>query len=592
MRSPRATRRARLNLERLEARETPAGAVTLNLINNTFSFTGDGDAAGNEVRVTATSSNNFLIEGLSGTKFVVDGANIGGTIDTSLIPDFAFPNNGTTKINVKFLGGPDRFEYDGFINGQEARAFADITLDMGAGNDTVFSSQFIAKNLTIKSTAPTGAATDNDTVTIAAGGLFELDPLQLGPESVGGGIRKNLTITGMTGSDLITLAATVGGNVTVALKDAADTFSLQGASRVGGNVVVTETPTTVLGANNFNIMENVQIGKNVTFTNTKNAANATLFSATIGGNLMLNATGSTAASTFTFDNTTVGGNADIKSGTGADTANVTQAAVGKNFSLAMGDGGNGAGDLLYGVNVSGNLKITYGKGADILNLANSNILASTTITGSDGQDRLTVQNNIFGKNFAYTGGAGGNFGAGTPDVIDGVRVGGTFTVTYGAGNEGLELNNSSITGAAKVTGGNGNDTINIENMVFLGHFSVIGGTGQDAITLSRVFVYGNTTVTTSGGNDTVNISVFGRYKGKVTINTGGAGADDDTININADLGNEVAFLGGVNIVTGGGADSADIGDGDGLVVVLNNLTYPDAANLSDTVNTGNNLLII
>jgi len=520
------------------------------------------------------------------------------TIDTNI----AFPNNGTTKVTVKFLGGPDRFEYNGFVEDPgnpgskfAARQFGDVVLDMGAGNDTVLATQLIAKNVTINSTAPTGAATDNDTITIAAGGLFDLDPLQVGPESVAGGVRTNLTINGQTGSDAILLAATVGGNITATLKDAGDSFRVLGASRIGGNVTVTETPTTILGVNVFQILENSQVGKNVTFTNTNNAGDVDIVNATIGGNVMLNSGSGKAGSGFDLQSVFVGGNLDVKGGLLADEFHGDGLRVGKNLTVTTGDGGNGGiadPDTLLNSRVAGNATFTYAKGDHALSLTGNEIFNNFSFTGGDGLDRLTIATSSVGKNFSLTGGIGGNGGAANPDIVNDVKVGGTFSITYGTGNEQLQITNCRVNGAAAIKGGNGDDVATVTATEFYGALSFTGGLGVDSLTLSNCIVGGATTIITSGGNDAVNITVAGRYKGKVTINTGGAGLDDDNITVNANGGQEIVFLGGVSITTGAGTDTTTMGTSGGIVVILNGLAYAEGeVALTDTFNFDANNLI-
>lgn len=666
-------RRARLALEPLETRETPAGAVTLSLLSNTISLIGDGNVAGNEVRVTALATDRFRLDGLNGTSFVINKVNVGNTVDTGNlpagVPAFAFPDNGTTALKATFLGGADRFEYDGTaINPTPPPAnllppvgFGDVTLSMGAGNDTVILRQFIARNVTVNSTLPTGVVTDNDAITILAGGTYDFDN-NLIAETYLGGIRSNLTINGQSGNDTITLAARVGVNVTATLRDAGDAVVILGGSRIGGAVTVTETPTTVLGTNVFSITENSQIAKWVTLTNTGNAVNATIANSMIGGNVTLTSGSGLGGSTFNFSNSSIGGIASLTGGTLLDTFSGQNLTIGKNLLLTMGNGGNGLGDTLTGSIIAGNFTATYGTGNDLLTVQNSTIAGNVAVTGGAGQDRfigtnlgigkamtltmgdggngagdtltnvnvaagltinyggitgddildiqnsaistsvtinagagndrLSVQNSSVGLNFAYTGGAGGNGGGLNPDLVTGVSVGGTFRITYGAGNEELQFTNSNIIGAATIGGGNGNDLLALNGVNFLATLAVTGGSGIDTINASNLSVIGTTALTTSGGNDVVNLTQSGRYQGRVTINTGGAGPDQDTLNIEAAALSEITFLGGLSIATGPPLDNTTIGTQAGKVVVLNGFFYPEAANLDDNPVFGNNLFVL
>lgn len=664
-------RRTRLGLERLEERETPAGVVALSLASNTLTFTGDGDAAGNEVRITALSTTQFLIEGLSGTTFTVGGVNIGATIDTGNpplgVPAFPFPNDGTTAIKATFTGGRDRFEFDGSnvnptpnpSNVLPPVGFGVVTLNMGAGNDTVILRQFVAKSVTVNSTLTAG--TDNDLVQVLAGGIFDFNG-DLTPETYLGGIRTTLIVNGQAGNDTVNIAARIAGNVTGTFRDAGDTFTIQGASRVGGAVTVTESPTTVLGTNTFSITENSQIAKNVTVTNLNNALNASVNDATVGGSLTLRAGSGLGGSNFSLNNTDVGSQLSLTGGTGADTVTAINVNTGRNLLLNMGNGGN-AGDSLIGVNVGGSMTVTYGTGNDSISVQNTNVAGSLTVNGgegidtffgndlkvgltlslrmgnggnggggdflsnvttgggltviygaSSGDDLLQVQNSTiagtasvnagagldrfnlsdsnFNRGFSYIGGLGGNGGIVAPDVVADVFVAGTFRVTYGAGNEELQMSTSTISGAATILGANGNDVFSLNFVKFLSSLAITGGIGVDAINAANLLVVGATRLTTSGGDDTVNITQSGQYQGRVTINTGGAGSDNDTLNIEATANVEITFLGGLAIATGAPLDTVTIGTQPGNVIVLNGFIYPEAATLDDNPTLGNNLLVL
>jgi hypothetical protein len=671
-------RRARLSLECLESRETPAGVVTLSLLNNALTFTGDGNVAGNQVKVSTflNNSGRFLIEGQNGTTFFIAGkGNVGGTVDTGSlpagVPAFTFPDNGTTAIKATFTGGPDRFEYDGTLSNPAPPpnlpfpiGFGDITLNMGAGDDTVVIRQILAKNVTINSTAPTGVNTDNDTIHLLAGGSFDFDN-NTTPEDYLGGFRGSVTINGQSGNDAVTIAASVGGNVAGTFNSAGDSFRVLGGSRIGGTVTVADTATTKLALTTFEISGDSKIGKSVTLNNSTNAAAVNVANSTIGGSLTLNSGSGLTGSTFNLNNVSVtgalaitggtltdtvsianinvgtnvtmnmgnggnaggdgintaliGGNLTVTYGTGNDTFNLqnaviagattvtagegvdrfnaTNVSIGKTLTTNMGNGGNGAGDSFNNVGVAGIASMTYGSGDDILNILGSTFSTAATITNGAGLDRLSLQNSAIGGAFAYTGGAGGNGGVGNPDVISGVRVGGTFKITYGANDDHLNFNNSTVVGAATISGGNGNDVFGLTSLTFLGALSVTGGLGTDTINVADVSVFGTTALTTSGGDDFVNITQRGRFKGKVSINTGGAGNDLDTITIQADAGNETTFLGGLSIITGPSPanpplDTTTVGTAAGRVVVMNGFSYPDAEAALDNLIVGNNLLII
>jgi len=108
--TPSSTRRARLEVQTLERRENPAGVVNVTFTGSVITLTGDGNPAGNNVQVSATgndttpNTSHFLFTGQLGTQFTVNGGAVQGDFDTSTVAGFAFPNNGTTKLNVNLAG--------------------------------------------------------------------------------------------------------------------------------------------------------------------------------------------------------------------------------------------------------------------------------------------------------------------------------------------------------------------------------------------------------------------------------------------------------------------------------------------------------
>jgi len=638
----------RLNLETLEARLAPAGVVTLNTINNAISFTGDTNFLGNQVRISPSANDHFLLTGLGGTTFLIPGkGNVGGTIDTSTITGFSFPNNHTTKLTAKFLGGNDVFEYEGSFDGFAARKFGDIVLDVGAGADRVFATQFHAKSLTIDS----GIGTDK--ITIAAGGLIDLVGGDGVEEAYGGGIRGAVVINGQNGGDTVLISATIGGTLAGKFSEAGVTFDVQN-SRVGGGLSFAATAGKTIGQNNLNLT-NTQIGLGVAVANLGNGLVARVNGASIGTDLNVNTGSGDLGSQFEVDFSTVGGSIDYKSGAlgdlfgvnsstvgknvtanvGAggslqgvgnsriggnltltsallgfdrmnladstilggvainaaesnDTLNVANITVGLSFSYNSGNGGTaglfGGGDTFDNSRIGGNLNITYGAGNDKLNLNGMTILGGATITNGDGADSLGINGATIGRNFAYTAGNGGN--AGNGDVFSSLLVNGTFAATYGSGNDSLGMFFSTVLGAATIKSGDGANNLSF-GVAFQSTLSITGGTGVDSVLLNAT-VSGTTTIATLGGSDTVSFSNFGRYHGKVTLALGGVGADNDTLAVQG----EMTFLGGIAVSTGNGNDVATFATDPGNVVILNGLTYADAASLLDNVDFGANLFIL
>ena len=507
MTARRKRRHARLNLEKLEVRETPAGVVKLDFDQDTHDFTrimrftGDNDS--NEVLVQVTPNNNFLVQGANGTTFEVkingNYINIGDTVDTSLLTteQFHFPNDGTTKIIANFQGGADIFDYAGYTFGQMPRSFGDVELNMGSGNDTVKLVQATCKNLKITSSFP-NAGDDNDTVIIASGGDLDLLGNDGIPDYFQGGIRGNLTIGNAVGNDSITIAATINGSVQSTFTDGSDSFRILGTSRIGKGVTITESSSTTVGTTTFSITENSRIGGDVKLENGKNDAIVTLGAAFITKSFIVNSGDGLSNSSFVLQNSKIGRDVKIRSGSREDLFIGKNLDVGLELNVSTGNGGTGA-DRLENVKIGTKMDFKFGNGADSLVIQNTSVGRDARIINDFGKDHIEWLGGSVGGHLIYYCGTSGNNGPADPDRFSNLNIGGNLYLDYVHGTTDVVIDQSSVHGPATYSS-IGDGVVSITNSTFSNSLTYLGGGGSDALSLNGVSVQGKLAMTAGKGN--------------------------------------------------------------------------------------------
>jgi hypothetical protein len=109
---------AHLNLEQLEARDTPSGNVSAFVSGNDLYVIGDGNLAGNQVQISQDTYGNVIVAGLYGT--LVNG-------QSAVIVGTGVPN----RVSVQFGGtGPDYVELVTLTANS-------VDVATGAGNDGI-----------------------------------------------------------------------------------------------------------------------------------------------------------------------------------------------------------------------------------------------------------------------------------------------------------------------------------------------------------------------------------------------------------------------------------------------------------------------
>jgi hypothetical protein len=415
----------RLQLEQLESRETPAGVVDVSFLNNTICFIGDNDAAGNQVKVTATGGNQFLIEGLTGTTFTLGGKNVGNTIDTGSLPAgivFNFLNNGTTKIKVDLKDGPDRFEYDGFSNGLDPRNFGDVTIDTGAGDDTVIVRQICTKNFVILSKTPL-AGTDNDDISVFAGGKFDFDGDTV-LEEYKGCIKGFVRASTATGADFFRCSCTCPSFIEWNTVDCGDRFIIGSGSRIGGQVRMT-TPSGMVGSF-FDIFPDVDIAGGLGIAANNCPVTVNVANANIGGSVNIKSKGGECH----FNGTRFGGSCHVDL---RGTTPTLFRCIGSTFlssvTAYLGDGGCGpGGHRIENAYIAGACQLFGGAGVEVVRLLTSTIVGKYSCSLFGGADRHFVDGCNFCSDVRIDSGKGGNGSTAAPDTFRNSEVVGTLKV--------------------------------------------------------------------------------------------------------------------------------------------------------------------
>jgi len=193
---PSLSRSARLLLETLESRSTPAGnvAATFSAVTGTLTLT--GDALDNDITIT-TSSLQTIVAGNNGT--LVNGS-----------PSQAF--TGVSHIVIRLNQGNDKlyFGVQGASTGGNSFTIpGNLTIDLGAGDDDLtFSDSTVGGNTVIRGRQGTDSVVFGDSSSVAFSGnvtvLLEQGNDFFGTSFVGGHIfGNNLVIDGGQDGDFL-----------------------------------------------------------------------------------------------------------------------------------------------------------------------------------------------------------------------------------------------------------------------------------------------------------------------------------------------------------------------------------------------------
>ncbi len=374
----------RPQFDRLESRWTPAGTVTASLTLGTLTLT--GDFLSNSIDISQTGFESYRITG--------DG------------------------ISRTFSG------------------VANITANLGGGNDTVTFGNQVPGAIAILGNLTINGGVGNNTV-VSAGAV---SPLTVG---------NNLSIANSTGND---------SNILVDI-------------RTGGSLMINNgagDSTTTLrndrGPGNFN-----SIAAALSIVNGTGADSNTIFDTNVGGNLSINDGSARMVDNLAGFNRIFNIN------------NNTRATIGGSVSIANTNGNlPGFGDVVADVVINGNLTVNMGTGNVSGTIQAGKALppplvkGNLLITGS-GSDQINL-----GSTVAFAG-AG-----------PGLTINGNLTINL-TGTAAVSITTADLTvgHATAITTGGGADSVTLDDTSsaagsqFLGSFSLNLGAGNDTVNLGN-----------------------------------------------------------------------------------------------------------
>jgi hypothetical protein len=410
-----------------------------------------------------------------------------------------------------------------------------------SGSFTLDATAKIGGSLTI------GGAMSNQTVVLAG--------------TVGGSIAYSANV--LATYDIVNLegSATIGGNLTLALKEGSNTVRLKGG-KVCGNLMVkggasddtvevTEAgdvlidgwatfllgngTNTFLGKGPVGIASTMYVGSRFTYVG-----------GTGNDKINLDISGTTLD---------VGNDAKFTLGTqqvfDGNVATFEALRAGRNIVVAGGMG-NDSVVASGALEAKGNVSLNLGAGDNVFDsnqqgIGNNSIAGSFTYNGGPNGDLVNFDGITIGKNMnvalGESNGSSQGMFAGLKSPA-GVTVFGSAKVTSGAGDDGILFRRTYVGGTLTVKTGAGIDTVAIDDTNVAGATLIDLGAGNDLLqsemlsgdgsgVLSNATTFGGTlTIKGGDGSDTVNLSqdndatTLNQFGGRVILI---GGADDDTL---------------------------------------------------------------
>jgi hypothetical protein len=465
------------SLELLEARIAPAGIVKIALSHGTVTLS--GDAMNNQISIVPISPGVLEITPLSGTHLQFGAADSTAAVD---IPGYA------KDLKVSLAGGNDSVTLGAGLY------VHDVTLDGGTGANS-----FTYGGLQIAGKFSVTAKEGNDTVTasndifvgrdysLTLGNGFNNISHQVGEFVVIG----KFTVLGGTADETFNFTSadtSIGGNASLKTGQGFDsiTFSATKKLQIIGKLDVAGAEVGTVHAALGGLASNLSItagdifavGGNVTFT-AKNQSSGVEFGGTnstaITGNLTVK-TGNT--STITVDGATdfILGNVSFQ--TKGDTTLTVQPS-GSYF-------------------IGGKFSYTGGKGADTINMvANGTIVGNATFSLGDGNQQTLKLGGKTGGLAAVLGSLTISsaevipppspimVGTSSTTTLALLLVGGKFSLTTGASDDTVNMDDFTIRGASSIALGAGADQLNVETLglpgasEFMGALTATLGAGND-----------------------------------------------------------------------------------------------------------------
>lgn len=305
--------------------------------------------------------------------------------------------------------------------------------------------------------------------------------------------------------------------------------------RVNGNVLVqhlagdsTLKIDNLTGAGTFSA-----IGGSLTVVNTQGVATNTLSDTNVGGSVTF-ANGKARAADNAAGSTTI-----------QNANNTARATIGGSLAIANLSGDSATGNRVGDVLVRGSLGMNLGTGRFAATIADVNVTNAPVGVGGS----LGIRGSSAGADTITLGGAG-----------TGLRVGMNVTVTTGAGDATVAVNDLTVGGATAITTGAGADTVTVDGgsgalgSNFNGSFAVRTGAGADSLGINSGGASGATTTfrwavgaNLGADDDALNIANAGKVRFLTPLSlpvvfNGGLGTDTKTVDAGDVSGHKQTYL--------------------------------------------------
>lgn len=202
--------------------------------------------------------------------------------------------------------------------------------------------------------------------------------------------------------------------------------------------------------------------------------------------------------TLTGTDTTINGGTDPVSFTGVNSVNVRLRGGDDELTVVNGSGATPSIAALTPVDIVRHLHISGGDGLDRITVS-ANVAGGLGIDGGAGNDVIDVADSSAGRSVGVYGGSGDD-----TITVSNTTVDHSFCVEGGTGNDTITVD--TVTGAKEggISGWSGDDSISVLNSSFR-NLGIAGWSGIDTITLEGITAR-NVGVEAGTGDDTVSMT--------------------------------------------------------------------------------------
>ncbi|HJZ93795.1 MAG TPA: hypothetical protein VKE40_23175 [Gemmataceae bacterium] len=513
--TPTRSRRPRLAVDRLEARDNPSGNISATQVGGLLILTGDDLDNRVQIRNVNTSERltTVTVTGLDGT-----------TIDKLGTKKF----EKVQSLRVVLKGGNDLVTAD---PAAEGFAFSGpVAIDLGNGNNELNldpAGRLFAGRLTVTAGDGDDSVFINGNPVSQQGDSVNHMSFNLGHGSSNVSLNSfhslgQLRMTAGDGSDSLSL-----NNVELDIANATGKFAPLMAKTGNGALSVALSGTTKTGAVTLTARGDVLLNMNGASTGPVDAIagpHATSEvdihgTSAVNGNLTVRGN-SANLDIGTGDVLKVTGNASVMGAAGASIANAGTVTIARGLTV-QATTGDAMAIAAAGteMTVGGNMLISGANHvqASFSSTGPSEVKGNATIRGGPSEDSVDIGDQFkVGKNLSISLAGGADhvhiFGPATAP-----GVGGNLSIATGAGADEIVLDRVSVNGKTSVSTGTGADHLAIESgSTFTGVTTIDLGSGNDALdiatsagTAGPVTFTGKLTANLGDGNDTLALGMAG-----------------------------------------------------------------------------------